>query len=142
EPENGYDAEDVDEPADDAAQEMAHDEATDWPEGDEPDAEDVDDPTADEADGKDDADGADVADEALEELETEELEMLTDDEASETLVVDEVRELQAIRRAELSLDEDGGERSADEFQCQSCFLVLKKSQLADRRRKLCIDCAE
>jgi len=85
-------------------------------------------------------DGAD--DEALDELEAEELEMLTDDEASEALVVDEAQELRAIRRAEISMEADGGgQRAQDEFVCQSCFLVLKSSQLADKRRKFCRDCA-
>ncbi len=85
-------------------------------------------------------DGAD--DEALDELEAEELEMLTDDEASETLVVDEAEELRAIRRAEISMEAGGGgQRARDEFVCQSCFLVLKSSQLADKRRKYCRDCA-
>ena len=81
-------------------------------------------------------------DEALDELEAEELEMLTDDEASEALVVDEAQELRAIRRAEISMETDAGsERASDEFVCQSCFLVLKSSQLADKRRKYCRDCA-
>ena len=31
--------------------------------------------------------------------------------------------------------------SADEFVCQRCYLVLKRSQLADPKRKLCLDCA-
>ena len=91
----------------------------------------------DEDDGEDDDD-----EEALDELEAEELEMLTDDEASETLIVDEQQELRAIRRAEISLADDaGGARAEDEFLCQSCFLVLKTSQLADKRRKYCRDCA-
>ena len=85
-------------------------------------------------------DGSD--DQALDELEAEELEMLTDDEASETLVVDEAQELRAIRRAEIAMEADtGGGRTSDEFVCQSCFLVLKASQLADKRRQYCRDCA-
>ena len=106
----------------------------DWDE----DAEDAED--AEGADG-DESEGSDST-EALDELEAEELEMLTEDEASETLPVDEAEELRAIRRAQLSLNQDGsGERESDEFQCQSCFLVLKTSQLADKRRKFCRDCA-
>jgi hypothetical protein len=90
----------------------------------------------------DDDDEDDEDDEALDELEAEELEMLTDDEASETLVVDEAQELRAIRRAEIAMEgEGGGERAADEFLCQGCFLVLKRSQLADKKRSLCRDCA-
>ena len=103
------------------------------------DEEAVDDEVVDET-AVESEDGAD--DEALDELEAEELEMLTDDEASETLVVDEVEELRAIRRAEISMETDGGgQRANDEFVCQSCFLVLRSSQLADKRRKLCRDCA-
>jgi hypothetical protein len=108
--------------------------------------EEVDDFEDDEEDADEDdedvEDDEDDEDEALDELEAEELEMLTDDEASERLLVDEAKELRAIRRAELSLDDEGsGVREADEFQCQSCFLVLKTSQLADKRKKLCRDCA-
>jgi hypothetical protein len=32
-------------------------------------------------------------------------------------------------------------RRADEFLCSSCFLVLPLSQLADKKRQLCRDCA-
>ena len=96
----------------------------------------------DAEDGDGDGDGEDGEEaEALDELEAEELEMLTDDEASETLIVNEEQELRAIRRAELSLDEEGSGRMDGEFQCQSCFLVLNMSQLADKRRKFCRDCA-
>lgn len=88
----------------------------------------------------DDDDEEDTQD--LDELETEELEMLTEDELAETLVVDEAAELRAIRRAELAMSgETGTERGADEFLCQGCFLVLRASQLSDKRRKLCVDCA-
>ena len=30
---------------------------------------------------------------------------------------------------------------ANEFTCKSCFLVKHRSQLADKRRTLCVDCA-
>ncbi|MEA3511128.1 MAG: DUF4193 family protein [Actinomycetota bacterium] len=94
-----------------------------------------DDGTTDEASGDD-------GDEALDELEAEELEMLTEDETSETLVVDEAAEMRAIRRAELALDQQGvAEATEDEFVCSKCFLVLKASQLANPRKKICKDCA-
>ncbi len=69
--------------------------------------------------------------------------MLTDDEESETLIVDEAVELRAIRRAEISMERGtaSSERTDDEFVCQSCFLVLKTSQLANKRKRLCRDCA-
>ena len=79
--------------------------------------------------------------EALDELEAEELEMLTEDELSETIAVDEAAE-RAIRRAALSMEGEGADaRAEDEFVCQSCFLVLNVSQLADRRKRICKDCA-
>ncbi len=103
-------------------------------------SDDVDDDGAEEA-STDTASGED-ADEALDELEAEELEMLTEDETSETLVVDEAAEIRAIRRAELAMDQQGvAEASEGEFVCSSCFLVLKASQLANPRKKICRDCA-
>ena len=101
---------------------------------------------ADVADGDDDVDDDEkshgAGDKALDELEAEELDMLTDDEASETLVIDEAAEILAIRRAELSLSGDEvGEARSDEFVCTSCFLVKKSSQLSDKRKKICLDCA-
>jgi len=76
------------------------------------------------------------ATEALDELEAEELEMLTEDESNETIVVDEAAEMRAIRRAEIAM-----EAGDDEFVCTSCFLVKHRSQLAAKRKKICLDCA-
>ena len=96
----------------------------------------------DDDDDGDDADDGDTEAEALDELEAEELDMLTDDETSETLVVDEAAEMRQIRREELAMDRKGAdEATEDEFVCANCFLVLKTSQLADGRRKICRDCA-
>lgn len=77
--------------------------------------------------------------EALEELETEELQLL-DEESGEALLVDEVKELRAIRREELTLDVDAHVRRSDEFVCQSCFMVKRTSQLANKRKMFCADC--
>jgi hypothetical protein len=96
----------------------------------------------DDADDADDDEDDDDDDEALDELEAEELEMLTDDESIETLVVDEAAELRAIRRAEIAMEGevvDGA--AADEFVCTSCFLVKKTSQLTNKRKRICRDCA-
>lgn len=79
-------------------------------------------------------------DEALDELEAEELELL-EDEVSESLLVDEVAELRAIRREELTMDLDAHAVRDGEFVCQSCFLVRRTSQIANRRRMICRDCA-
>ena len=101
---------------------------------DDEDDDGLDEPTADDEDDEDD--------EALDELEAEELEMLTEDESSETIVVDEAAEMRAIRRAQLAMEGEGAdEASSDEFVCTSCFLVKAPSQLADKRKKLCRDCA-
>ena len=78
--------------------------------------------------------------EALDELEAEELELL-DEEVEDALLVDEVAELRAIRREELTLNVDAQEQRPDEFVCQSCFLVKRSSQLANRRKLICLDCA-
>lgn len=78
--------------------------------------------------------------EALEELESEELALL-DEEVNEALLVDEVKELKAIRREELTMDVDAQAQRSDEFVCQSCFMVKRTSQLANRKKMLCTDCA-
>ena len=98
-----------------------------------------------------DDEGDDVADatvegdsdtEALDDLEAEELEMLTEDEASETIVVDEATQLRDIRRAQISIEASSvGGATEGEFVCSVCFLVKKSSQLSNRRKKVCLDCA-
>ena len=80
------------------------------------------------------------ADEALDELEAEELELL-EDEVSESILVDEVAELRAIRREELTMDLDAHAVREGEFVCRSCFLVKRTAQLANRKKMICRDCA-
>jgi hypothetical protein len=110
--------------------------------GDVPAVDDDDDDDADDDDDDADDDDADAKPEPLDELEAEELEMLTEDESDETIVVDEAAEMRAIRRAEISLEgEVADAASSDEFVCSNCFLVKRKSQLANKRKKLCRDCA-
>jgi hypothetical protein len=79
--------------------------------------------------------------EALDQLEAEELEMLTEDEEAESLPIDEAEELRQIRSAAMSLESSADTAGDDEFVCSSCFLVKAGSQLADKRKKLCLDCA-
>ena len=95
-------------------------------------------PVADDDDEEEDVD--EETTEALEELESEELELL-DEEAGEALLVDEVEELRAIRREELTMNVDAQLQRSDEFVCQSCFMVKRTSQLANRKKMLCADCA-
>ncbi len=78
--------------------------------------------------------------EALEELESQELKLL-DEEAGDAQLVDEVKELRAIRREELTMDVEAQGQRSDEFVCQSCFMVKRTSQLANKRKMLCADCA-
>ena len=75
-----------------------------------------------------------------EELESEELQLL-DEEAGEALLVDEAEELRAIRREELTMNVDAQLQRSDEFVCQNCFMVKRTSQLANRKKMLCVDCA-
>jgi hypothetical protein len=80
--------------------------------------------------------------EALDELEAEELEMLTEDESNEAIVVDEAAEMRAIRRAEIAMEAgEVDEAASDEFVCTKCFLVKSHLQLAAKRKKICLDCA-
>lgn len=88
----------------------------------------------------DDEDEETEGDEALDELEAEELELI-DDEVSESLLVDEVAELRAIRREELTMNVEAQAVRSGEFVCQSCFLVKRTTQLANRKKMICLDCA-
>ena len=115
------------------------DEETKVDKSEELDASPSDEATETDADSGDD--GEEPA-EALDELEAEEREMLTEDESDETIVVDEAAEMRAIRRAEISMEEESADSAhSDEFVCTSCFLVKKNSQMANKRRKICFDCA-
>jgi hypothetical protein len=99
--------------------------------------EEVDDDDEEEEDDDHDEETA----EALEELENQELQLL-DDEANEAMLVDEVAELRAMRREELTLNVDAQSQKDDEFVCQSCFMVKRTSQLANRRKMICFDCVD
>ncbi len=118
-----------------------------WPEDDADDHKDVDDAAADDDELDDSADSEEgdneVGDdsEALDQLEAEELEMLTEDEAAESLPINEAEELRQIRRAAMSLESSADTAGEDEFVCSNCFLVKAGSQLAYKRKKLCLDCA-
>jgi len=97
---------------------------------------------AETADSTEETSGEEPQTAALDELEAEELEMLTDDESDETLVIDEAAEMRAIRRAEIAMQDDSiDEATSKEFVCSSCFLVKRESQLANKRKKICLDCA-
>jgi hypothetical protein len=92
-------------------------------------------------DEEDDGDHDDETAEALEELENQELQLL-DEEANEAMLVDEAAELRAMRREELTLNVDAQIQKDDEFVCQSCFMVKRTSQLANKRKMICFDCVD
>ena len=92
-------------------------------------------------DDLDDGAEEDQAEAGLEELGAAELNMLTEDEAAEALRVDEAAEVESLRKAELALQKEGDEISSDEFVCTSCFLMKRTSQLANKSKKICKDCA-
>lgn len=95
----------------------------------------------DQEEEDEDDDHDDETAEALEELENQELQLL-DEEANEALLVDEVAELRAMRREELTLNVDAQSQKDDEFVCQSCFMVKRTSQLANKRKMICFDCVD
>ena len=97
----------------------------------------------DSADDEDDLDdGSEEAEPAaLDELEAAELEMLTPDEAAEVIRVDEAAEVASLRKAELALDKEADGVASGEFVCSSCFLVKKDTQLANKSKQICKDCA-
>ena len=132
--------EDVEEPVDPTVTDVEREEGWDQDSASASDEAADADGDADETAAEETGDGEEAA--PLDELEAEELEMLTDDETSETLVVDEAAEMREIRRAEIAMEGEGASGAADdEFVCTNCFLVKKLSQLADKRRRVCTDCA-
>ena len=88
-------------------------------------------------DEDDDEDGKGVV---LDALEAEELETVETTESA-TMLVDETSEIREIRRSEMNLDIKAEQMGGDEFVCTSCFLRLKKVQLAVPADLICGDCA-
>lgn len=78
----------------------------------------------------DDDDDADVTEEGVTSI--EEIDE-GDEEEEDEPVVDDSRTEQLIERAV--------PQQANEFVCQSCFLVKHRSQMADPKRQHCQDCA-
>ena len=46
-----------------------------------------------------------------------------------------------VKSSDLKLDETVEDIQEDEFTCSICFLILKFTQLAKPRAKVCYDCA-
>ena len=45
-----------------------------------------------------------------------------------------------VKKSDLKLDEIADDKSEDEFICSICFMVLRNTQLAKPRAKVCVDC--
>ena len=87
--------------------------------------------------------------EEKEEVETESLEARVEtekkavddnDEAEGSFMSVDAAEKRNVKSSDLKLDETVEDIQDDEFTCSICFLVLKNTQLAKPRAKVCSDC--
>ncbi len=62
------------------------------------------------------------------------------DETEGSFISVDAAEKRNVKSSDLKLDEVVEEIQADEFTCTICFLVLKNTQLAKPRAKVCVDC--
>ncbi|MGB1004986.1 MAG: DUF4193 family protein [Candidatus Actinomarina sp.] len=88
--------------------------------------------------------------EEKEEVETESLEARVEtekksvddaDEAEGSFMSVDAAEKRNVKSSDLKLDEIADDKKDDEFTCSVCFLVLRNTQLAKPRSKVCADCA-
>ena len=88
--------------------------------------------------------------EEKEEVETESLEARVEnekksvddtDEAEGSFMSVDAAEKRNVKSSDLKLDEIADDKKDDEFTCTVCFLVLRNTQLAKPRSKVCADCA-
>ncbi len=63
------------------------------------------------------------------------------DEAEGSFMSVDAAEKRNVKSSDLKLDETVEDIQEDEFTCSICFLVLKNTQLAKPRAKVCHDCA-
>ena len=72
-------------------------------------------------------------------------ELLVKQEAAEEAEADEEEPVIALTKEERLVSDPGESRvtpmQSTEFVCKRCFLVKHRSQLADKKRTLCRDCA-
>ncbi len=62
------------------------------------------------------------------------------DEAEGSFMSVDAAEKRNVKKSDLKLDEIVEDIQEDEFTCSICFLVLRDTQLAKPRAKVCIDC--
>ncbi|HEX6261390.1 MAG TPA: DUF4193 family protein [Actinomycetota bacterium] len=65
----------------------------------------------------------------------------SEDAAEDESEEESVLKLEPEERVGGSLPSNVQPQQSSEFTCRNCFLVKSKSQLADRKRMLCRDCA-
>ena len=73
-------------------------------------------------------------------VETEKKSVDDNDEAEGSFMSVDAAEKRNVKSSDLKLDETVEDIQDDEFTCSICFLVLKNSQLAKPRAKVCSDC--
>ena len=62
------------------------------------------------------------------------------DETEGSFISVDAAEKRNVKSSDLKLDEVVEEIQEDEFTCSVCYLVLKNTQLAKPRAKVCVDC--
>ena len=118
----------------------------------EKDIEEIQEPTMEDLEEDvDEAESPQEEEEEKEEVETESLEARVEtekkkavddsDEAEGSFMSVDAAEKRNVKSSDLKLDETVEDIQEDEFTCSICFLVLKNTQLAKPRAKVCHDCA-
>ncbi len=110
--------------------------------------EEIEEPTLEDLE-EDDIEDETPAEEEKEEVETESLEARVEtekksvedaDEAEGSFMSVDAAEKRNVKKSDLKLDEIADDKSEDEFTCSICFMVLRNTQLAKPRAKVCVDC--
>ena len=73
-------------------------------------------------------------------VETEKKSVDDADEAEGSFMSVDAAEKRNVKKSDLKLDDIADDKSEDEFTCTVCFMVLRNTQLAKPRSKVCIDC--
>jgi hypothetical protein len=118
----------------------------------EKDVEEIKEPNLEDLEEEDleEADAPSEEEEEKEEIETESLEARVEsekktveepDDAEGSFMSVDAAEKRNVKKSDLKLDDAVADKEEDEFTCSICFLVLKNTQLAKPRSKVCSDCA-
>ena len=111
--------------------------------------EEIEEPTLEDLEEDDIEDETPAEEEEKEEVETESLEARVETEKKSVEDADEAEgsfmsvdgaEKRNVKKSDLKLDDIADDKSEDEFTCSICFMVLRNTQLAKPRAKVCVDC--